>query len=218
MHVWAILDNLHILYCWNYVICNFLEFFLRQILENFSDHEIKIGEPWDTNSKLGCGLSPHFLWKAVEWPSSHLIWNNLKMDRDITLGIFVKGPWYTTYLYNSQIWIFYSKHFFFWKSKFVGKCEQSQLFIIAQCHTGSFFLNLTGFVWILAFFQIYLMKCSLWKSIDMSDKLYLRLVLVIVLCIKSAKDEQAKLNFLLLAKCRNLKILMRIYQGIFQIR
>ena len=46
-----------------YVICiyNFAKimysailenFILRQILENFSDHEIKVREPWDTNSKL----------------------------------------------------------------------------------------------------------------------------------------------------------------------
>ena len=41
------------------------------------------------------------------WPSAHLICNNSKMVRNTMLGIFVKGPWYSTvittkYDYSTQ--------------------------------------------------------------------------------------------------------------------
>ena len=45
------------------------------------------------------------------------------MVRDAILGIFVKGPWYSTFI-NAKYEYSIQKNFFA-KSKFAGKCRQS---------------------------------------------------------------------------------------------
>ena len=58
-------------------------------------------------------------WKC---PSTHLLWNKSNMVRDTMLEIFVKCPWYGTFV--TAKYVYYTENsFFFIKSKFAGKCR-----------------------------------------------------------------------------------------------
>ena len=74
----------------------------------------------------GCGRAPRFVWRAApphgEWPSAHLICNNSKTIRDTMLGIFVKGPWYSTFI--PAKYEYSTQNIFSVKPKFAEKCGQ----------------------------------------------------------------------------------------------
>ena len=81
--------------------------------------------PWTvapgTNIR-GCGWSPVLCGGPHgEWPSMHLFWNNAKIVRDTMPGIFVKGPWYSTFI--TAKYEYSTQNSFSVKSKFAGKCR-----------------------------------------------------------------------------------------------
>ena len=97
-----------------------------------------------------CGWSLRFLLRTSplsshgEWLSVHLIWNNSKMVTDIMLGIFVKGPWYSTFI--TAKYEYSTQNSFYVKSKFAGECGQSpwlMLYLLEWdcCQTSGLFLS-----------------------------------------------------------------------------
>ena len=75
----------------------------------------------------GCGRTPRFVPRVAsphgEWPSAYLIKNNSKTIRDTLSGIFVKGPWYSTFIATK--YEYSTQNSFSVKLKFAGKCGQS---------------------------------------------------------------------------------------------
>ena len=107
---------------WRYLFCtNIWGLFARPVTPGAMFHAQLV----TPGAKIcGCKQSPGFVWQATPphggWSSTHLIWNNWKMIKATMLGIFAKGPWYSTFITAKYEYSSYSKQFL-WKIKVWGK-------------------------------------------------------------------------------------------------